>query len=168
MIVTLSRSFFIRNDSWKRILRSTRDGFRFSERHTIHYDDMPQNKFALARYAIIDELLKKNNYVKTSTITEACKRNLGYQVSQRTIQLDMNSMKNDSFLGIFAPIEYCSKRKAYYYHDSDYEFAYQQLNPNEVNLLENACSIASRHMKPDQRIILGDVLFKIKKKYMAK
>lgn len=68
----------------------------------------------------------------------------------------------------FAPIEYCSKRKAYYYQDSEYELAYQQLNLTEVNLLENACSIASRHMKPDQRAILGDVLFKIKKKYMAK
>lgn len=132
------------------------------------FNDMPQNKFALARYAIIDELLKKNNYVKSSTITEVCKRDLGYGVSQRTIQMDMHSMKNDSFLGFFAPIEYCSKRKAYYYQDSEYEFAYQQLNLTEVNLLENACSIASRHMKPDQRAILGDVLFKIKKKYMAK
>lgn len=129
---------------------------------------MPQNKFALARYAIIDELLKKNNYVKTSTIAETCKRNLGYQVSQRTIQMDLHSMKNDSFLGLFAPIDYCNKRKAYYYIDSDYEFTFQQLNLSEVDLLENACSIASRHLKPDQRAILGDVLFKIKKKYITK
>jgi hypothetical protein len=35
-------------------------------------------------------------------------------------------------------------------------------------LLESVCSIASRHLKPDQRAILGDVLFKIKKRYMAK
>lgn len=125
---------------------------------------MPQNKFALARYAVIDELLKKNPYVKTSTITETCKRILGYEVSQRTIQLDLNSMKNDPFLGLLAPIEYCSKRKAYYYKDSDYQFGYQQLNLTEVDLLENACNIAARHLKPDQRAILGDVIFKIKKK----
>lgn len=99
---------------------------------------------------------------------ENCKRNLGYEVSRRTIQMDMHSMKHDNFLGLFAPIEYCSKRKAYYYSDSDYEFAYQQLNLNEVDLLENACSIAARHLQPDQCIILGDVLFKIKKKYMTK
>ncbi|WP_300662374.1 hypothetical protein [Fluviicola sp.] len=129
---------------------------------------MPQNKFALARYAVIDELLKKNTYVKTSTIKETCKRDLGYEVSQRTIQLDLSSMKNDSFLGLFAPIEYCNKRKAYYYRDSDYQFGYQQLKLSEVHLLENVCSIASRHLKPDQRMILGDVLFKIKKRYMAK
>jgi len=129
---------------------------------------MPQNKFAIARYAVIDELLKKNNYVKTSTIAETCKRNLGYEVSQRTIQLDLNSMKDDPFLGFFAPIGYCTKRKAFYYKDSDYQFGFQQLNLTEVDLLENVCNIASRHLKPDQRAILGDVLFKIKKRYMAK
>jgi hypothetical protein len=129
---------------------------------------MPQNKFAIARYAIIDELLQKNPYVKTSFITETCKRNLGYEVSQRTIQLDLNSMKNDPFLGFLAPIEYCSKRKAYYYRDSDYQFGYQQLNLTEVDLLESVCNIASIHLKPDQQVILGDVLFKIKKRYMAK
>jgi hypothetical protein len=129
---------------------------------------MPQNKFAIARYAIIDELLKKNSYLKTSTITEICKRNLGYEVSQLTIQLDLNSMKNDPFLGFFAPIEYCSKRKAYYYKDLDYQFGYQQLNVSEVDLLENACNIASSYLKPQQRAILGDVLFKIKKSYIAK
>lgn len=129
---------------------------------------MPQNKFAIARYALIDELLKKNTYVKTAVIAESCKRNLGYEVSQRTIQLDLSSMKNDSFLGFFAPIEYCSKRKAYYYKDPEYQFGYQQLNLSEVDLLENVCNIASRHLKPDQRVILGDVLFKIKKRYMAK
>lgn len=129
---------------------------------------MPQNKFAIARYAVIDELLRKHTYVKTSVIAETCKRNLGYEVSQRTIQLDLNSMKDDTFLGFFAPIEYCSKRKAYFYRDSDYQFGYQHLNVSELDLLENVCNIASRHLKPDQRVILGDVLFKIKKRYIAK
>lgn len=129
---------------------------------------MPQNKFAIARYAVIDELLRKHTYVKTSTIAETCKRNLGYEVSQRTIQLDLNSMKDDTFLGFYAPIDYCQKRKAYFYKDSDYQFGYQQLNISELNLLEDVCNIASRHLKPDQRAILGDVLFKIKKRYIAK
>ena len=129
---------------------------------------MPQNKFAIARYAIIDELLKKSTYVKTAAITEACKRDLGYAVSQRTIQMDLNSMKNDSFLGFFAPIEYCSRRKAYYYVDSDYQLGFQQLNGPEVDLLENVCKLASGYLKPDQRAVLGDVLFKIKKRYITK
>lgn len=129
---------------------------------------MPQNKFAIARYSLIDELLRKRIYVKTATITETCKQLLGYEVSQRTIQMDLHSMKNDSFLGFFAPIEYCAKRKAYYYFDSDYRLGFQQLNLREVDALENACSIAARHLKPDQRAILGDVLGKIKKRYVAK
>mgnify|MGYP006209205139 FL=1 len=129
---------------------------------------MPQNKFAIARYAVIDELLRKHTYVKSSAIAETCKKNLGYEVSQRTIQLDLNSMKDDTFLGFFAPIDYCQKRKAYFYKDADYQFGYQQLNVSELDLLENVCNIASRHLKPDQRAILGDVLFKIKKRYIAK
>ena len=129
---------------------------------------MPQNKFAIARYALIDELLQKGIYVKTATITETCKQTLGYEVSQRTIQMDLHSMKNDSFLGFFAPIEYCAKRKACYYQDSDYQLGFQQLNFLEVDALENACSIASRHLKPDQRAILGDVIGKLKKRYIAK
>ena len=145
-------------------------GYSFftTRRNYILRYNMPQNKFAIARYAVIDELLKKNSYVKTAAIAETCKRNLGYEVSQRTIQLDLNSMKNDTFLGFFAPIEYCSKRKAFFYKDSDYQFGYQQLNLSELDLLEDVCKLASRHLKADQRAVLGDLLFKIKKRYIAK
>lgn len=76
---------------------------------------MPQNKFALARYRLIDSLLRKNEFVKTKDIVERCFDELGFKVTQRTIQMDMNTLKEDPFIGCFFPIEYNQKEKAYFY-----------------------------------------------------
>lgn len=129
---------------------------------------MPQNKFAIARYNIIHDLLQRNTYVKSNVIADICREHLGYEVTQRTIQMDLQSMKNDSFLGFFAPIEYCSKRKAYFYNDPEYQLSLRQLNPDEISLLENVCAIASNHLGSDQRDQLKTLLFKIKKSCVAK
>jgi hypothetical protein len=72
---------------------------------------MAQNKFALARYCMIDNLLNKHEYVKTAYIAEICRRKLKCSITQRTIQMDIDAMRNDSFLGYFAPIEYCPAGK---------------------------------------------------------
>lgn len=79
---------------------------------------MPQNKFALARYRLIDETLRKRTYAKTAEIVELCKKQLGMKVTSRTIQMDMEAMRNDPFLGCFLPISYCNRRKAYYYAEN--------------------------------------------------
>ena len=78
---------------------------------------MPQNKFALARYRLIDEILRRQESVKTEEIVKMCREKLGFRVTARTIQMDMYAMKNDSFVGSFLPICYCKKRKAYYYSE---------------------------------------------------
>lgn len=83
---------------------------------------MPQNKYALARYRLIDELLRKRSYVKTTDIMELCSDRLGFQVSRRTIQLDMEALKYDHFLGCYFPIHYSKKRKAYYYEEKPMGF----------------------------------------------
>lgn len=67
---------------------------------------MAQNKYALARYYLIDGLLRRYEYVKTSTIVEICRERLKCTITQRTIQMDIYAMLNDSFLGYYAPIEY--------------------------------------------------------------
>ena len=81
---------------------------------------MPQNKFALARYSVIDAMLRRNDYVKTSSIVKKCIESTGYKVSARTIQLDIEAMRYDPFLGYNAPISYNSRHKAYYYEDRSY------------------------------------------------
>ncbi|MCD8262010.1 MAG: hypothetical protein LUD15_11420 [Bacteroides sp.] len=69
---------------------------------------------------MIDELLRKQLYVKSSYMIERCRIETGFNVTRRTIQLDIYAMKNDSFLGFYAPIDYYNSRKAYYYSDKEY------------------------------------------------
>jgi len=72
---------------------------------------MPVNKYALARYLLIDKLLRKHTYVKTRYIVEYCRERLKCDISQRTIQMDISAMQNDSFIGFYAPIGYCKKKR---------------------------------------------------------
>lgn len=71
---------------------------------------MAVNKYALARYALIDKLLHKFSYVKTIDMVDFCKKRLKFNITQRTIQMDIYTMQYDSFLGYYAPIEYCKKK----------------------------------------------------------
>ncbi len=98
---------------------------------------MPQNKFALARYRLIDEILRRQECAKTMEIAEMCREKLGFKVTQRTIQLDMDAMKNDPFLGYFLPINYCNRRKAYYYDEKSVEiFLVLCLTEQELSFLQ--------------------------------
>jgi divalent metal cation (Fe/Co/Zn/Cd) transporter len=83
---------------------------------------MPQNKFALARYRLIDELLRRNRYVKTTDIVDLCFQKLGFKVTQRTIQMDLETLKNDPFLSCYFPIAYSHYKKAYYYEEKPMGF----------------------------------------------
>ncbi len=97
---------------------------------------MPQNKFAYARYKLIDRELSRKEFVKTSEIVDLCKDELGFTVSPRTIQDDIKVMQNDSFLGYFAPIDYNNSRKAYYYTDSSFSITRFGLKEEEINILQ--------------------------------
>lgn len=108
---------------------------------------MPQNKFAQARYRIIDSMLHKNEYVKTTSIIDQCIRRIGFRVSMRTIQLDIEAMRHDPLLGFNAPIRYCGRRKAYYYADPAYTLQPHGFTEQEVAFLEellNICPTCSR------------------------
>lgn len=102
---------------------------------------MAQNKFALARYRVIDSMLHKNDYVKTSAIADKCIELIGFRVSQRTIQLDIEAMRYDPILGYNAPIGYCGRRKAYYYENRDYTLLPFSFVEQEAAILENLLKI---------------------------
>lgn len=91
----------------------------------------------MARYYLIDFLLHNNEYVKTNLIVDYCEQKIGYKVSTRTIQMDINAMKNDSFLGFYAPISYCNIHKAYYYLDTKYKLLPFHFTSEEVNLIDS-------------------------------
>lgn len=125
---------------------------------------MAQNKYALARYSLIDQILRRNEYVKTIHIVESCRNKLGCQISQRTIQLDIEAMKHDSFLGYYAPIDYCRTRKAYYYTDPHYLLQPLQFSEEEKLLLLKALTHLHRELPEPEREyeLVESILHKIR------
>jgi len=123
---------------------------------------VPQNKHALIRYHIIDCLLRQYDFVKTAFIAGYCYEKIGYKVSQRTIQLDIDAMRYDSFLRYFAPIEYCKKRKAYYYTHQDYQLLPFQFANKEILLLEHVSTIVEGTITVEQRYILDSLIVRMK------
>lgn len=123
---------------------------------------MPINKYAFARYYLIDATLRKMNYVKTSYLVEICNYKLGYSISQRTIQKDLDTMKNDPFVGIFAPIEYCKKRKAYYYSDTDFTLVPLNFSKDEIELLLIILDYLKNKVRNEHLKILDQCIHKIK------
>lgn len=66
---------------------------------------MAQNKLALTRYLLIDRMLSETKKgVELAEIIAKIEDVLGYRVSKRTIQLDLQTMRYDSALGFSAPI----------------------------------------------------------------
>ena len=129
---------------------------------------MPQNKYALARYKLIDQIFRRNSYVKTTQIVDLCRYELGYSVSQRTIQLDLCAMKEDAFLGIYAPIEYCRKRKSYYYTKRDFTLNPLSFTDEEVDLLETICTVMAADLGGKDIQALHVIVDKMKRFYKAK
>lgn len=119
---------------------------------------MPQNKYALARYYLIHSLLQKHTYVKTSFIVNYCIEKTGYTVTQRTIQMDMDSMKNDTFLGFYAPIGYCNRRKAYYYTQPNYEMIPFRLKESEIKVLEELLKNIDQNVNMDQYYVVERII----------
>ena len=97
---------------------------------------MAENKFAFARYQIIDRELSRKDYVKTSEIVDICRYEFGFSISTKQIQDDIRAMENDSVLGYYAPVDYCHSKKAYYYTDSSYSITRFGLKEEEISTLQ--------------------------------
>lgn len=107
---------------------------------------MPQNKFALARYRIIDAMLRRYDYVTSAQLVEGCAQRTGFRLSRRTIQLDIEAMRHDPFLGYYAPIGYCTRRKAYFYEQRDYVLHPFAFTDAELALLEGLVEKIRRYI----------------------
>ncbi|MCD8031800.1 MAG: hypothetical protein LUF85_13515 [Bacteroides sp.] len=93
---------------------------------------------------------------------ECCRQVTGYQVSQRTIQMDLETMKNDPFLGFHAPIGYCHKMKAYYYTEPDYQLLPFCFTEEEVCFLERLLDTYRSRMVPEEIDFMYHLLRKMK------
>jgi predicted DNA-binding transcriptional regulator YafY len=78
-----------------------------------------KTKHPRARIQIIDRELSKNKFVRTKDLKKIIS-NETLPITQRTIQKDIELMKENRPVGYAAPIGYNSKKKAYYYTDTDF------------------------------------------------
>lgn len=109
---------------------------------------MPKNKDAYTRYKIIDQNLRRLDYVKTSMLADICSEKLGIPISIRTIQKDIKDLIEDSALQIYAPIKYSSSQKAYYYpEDVNKIFPALELEEEEISALLFYGKIQSQYNK---------------------
>lgn len=123
---------------------------------------MPQNKFALARYRLIDSLLRKHDFVKTKDIVERCVDEFGFLVTQRTIQMDMNTLKEDPFIGCFFPIEYCYRQKAYFYSEEPKGFFLSLcVIEKEYVVLKNLCDFLKNKIMEEDYLIFCSFFHRI-------
>ncbi|MBK9477847.1 MAG: WYL domain-containing protein [Bacteroidia bacterium] len=96
---------------------------------------MAKSKDQFLRFRIIDEELRRKDWVKTSDIKTRIEGILGESVSVRTIQKDIEAMQNDSRLGYYAPIENDTRRKAHSYTDKAYSILNFRLMDAELSAL---------------------------------
>ncbi len=97
---------------------------------------MPKNKEALIRYRVINKCLLDKTYVTRKELREACERALDiYPIGERTIDGDINAMRNDERLGYHAPILMDRSRGVYYYEDPTYSIDNIPLNEEELESL---------------------------------
>jgi predicted DNA-binding transcriptional regulator YafY len=94
---------------------------------------MANSKQAPLRYQIIDRELRRNDYVKTTQLVHAIDRTLGFKVSSKTVNNDINDLINDPILE--APIDYCDSRKAYFYKNKNYTISKFGLKEEDINAL---------------------------------
>jgi hypothetical protein len=105
----------------------------------------------IARYRIIDECLKNNLHIPSTSdnpehygiwslidLQDAIKEklDLAKTVSDRTLKEDLHRMKEDADLAYFAPIENI-RGIGYYYADKDYKLTEQPLKPAEIEALKD-------------------------------
>lgn len=104
---------------------------------------MPKNKDAYSRYRIIDQILRRRKgrgsgkYVKSSELVEICAERLGLdEISPRTIQNDILTMREGTVLRMNAPIQYSKSEKAHYYPENvDEIFPAIELTDEEISAL---------------------------------
>ncbi len=96
---------------------------------------MARSKYQFGRFQIIDRELRKRDQVKTKDLKKIIESELSINVDIKTIQEDLKVMRDDSVLGYYAPIEYDTRTKSYYYTDKSYTIRAFGLKEDEIQTL---------------------------------
>lgn len=108
---------------------------------------MPANKYALIRYKIIDECIRRKfqPFPSKEDLRQACEEHLhgagAGKISLSTIDKDLWAMRNESKLGFNAPIAFSKQHKGYFYENSNYTLDGIALNQDEVEAIRFAANI---------------------------
>lgn len=102
---------------------------------------------AAIRYRIINSCLinKFKKFPTKQELQDACEKKLGFTVSERTIDKDLNEMRYNDSLGYFAPIEFDRKTKGYYYTDENYSIDKIPIGRTDLNAIEFAVEILGQY-----------------------
>src|SRR4051812_29132301 len=95
---------------------------------------MPKTKDTFSRYMVIDEVLRNWKPVKTEQLARICSDRIGKPISQRSIQKDIDDMRFDTSLNINAPINYDTKRKAFYYDKGAASILFPTINLSDEEI----------------------------------
>lgn len=104
---------------------------------------MSFSKRQFLRYRVIDKELSMipGRRVKSVQIQRILLERYDMKISTRTIQKDIEVMRDDSQLGYFAPIEIDTVVKAFYYTDPNFTINKFKLKEEEINSLEFILSV---------------------------
>jgi predicted DNA-binding transcriptional regulator YafY len=104
---------------------------------------MPFNKEAYQRYKLIDARLRLKSKAAPSLqdLLDYVNTKVGGNVSQRTIQKDVQNMRYDTALGFNAPIEYDRMKKSYSYSDAEFSIDKISLSDEDLFGLDVALNI---------------------------
>src|ERR1043165_1801308 len=102
---------------------------------------MPQNREAYIRYRLIDVRLRKKPYPDLEGLLEFLSEKLDKPVARRTVQLDLQEMRQNQNLNFNAPIVYDKAEKIYRYSDPEYSIHNLPVTADELHGLDFAISI---------------------------
>lgn len=106
---------------------------------------MPINRNALLRYKTIDRMLRGGRQATLDELIDACSDALydynGYgDVGKRTIQNDIQEMRNSQALGYYAPIKVVD-RKYYTYKERSYSIMQMPISKDDLIQLSEAVGL---------------------------
>jgi len=107
---------------------------------------MPANKDALSRYRIIDQALrnKQKQFPTKKELIDLIENHTGFQIGDRTLEKDMQDMREDSGLNYFAPIKFDKIKKGYFYTEANYSITGIPISEEDIKRLKFAAKIFTR------------------------
>jgi predicted DNA-binding transcriptional regulator YafY len=104
---------------------------------------MPKNKDAVSRYRLLDERLRNKRLPKPTLqmLIDYVSEKMDKTIATRTIQKDLEDMRNDPDLGYHAPIAYDRSTKSYGYKEEDFSIFNNPIDEADLQGLEVAIGI---------------------------